>query len=471
MKMKSSSTRHVGEKRVLDFVADSVAKIAFFVSAAAALWLFGAYSATRDLVPYPQIKLALTHARQVVNELRGVSAPQETWFFYRPAPPSAQTARTYLPNDVSPGFTLTYGIGNDHKLDVRIVDSAGNDLHRWDMDIFALWPNFDHVPESRRPKSNPGGDINGLVFMPNGDIIFNFEPAGLMRLDYCGDVVWRLPYFTHHSAYLDENGNIFVSARKYHEESLPGWPNLVPEIFEEMVLEVSPDGEIVDEISVFDLLKRNNLEGLLYASSTALFGAEVKGDLLHLNDVETFPSNLPSGVFERGDIMISLRNKNTIIVFNQASRKIKYVYTGSVVWQHDPDFVSGDEISIFDNHSIARSLMNRKRRPENISSRIVTINARDNSMKVVFEGSKDIPFYTDIIGKQQRLPNGNLLLTESRWGRMIELTPDGRLAWEYNNILKSGVAKGSLGLLMDGQRLAPEIDRAALDRFQSTCAR
>ncbi|GAB2726975.1 hypothetical protein GCM10027089_58660 [Nocardia thraciensis] len=35
------------------------------------------------------------------------------------------------------------------------------------------------------------------------------------------------------------------------------------------------------------------------------------------------------------------------------------------------------------------------------------------------------------MGGAQRLPNGNTLITEAAFGRIFEVTTDGRICWEY----------------------------------------
>ena len=37
------------------------------------------------------------------------------------------------------------------------------------------------------------------------------------------------------------------------------------------------------------------------------------------------------------------------------------------------------------------------------------------------------------MGGNQRLPNGNTLITESCSGRVFEITKDGRIVWEFYN--------------------------------------
>ena len=42
-------------------------------------------------------------------------------------------------------------------------------------------------------------------------------------------------------------------------------------------------------------------------------------------------------------------------------------------------------------------------------------------------------FYSSYISSAQRLPNGNTLITEGSDGRLIEVTPDHEIVWEYIN--------------------------------------
>ena len=42
-------------------------------------------------------------------------------------------------------------------------------------------------------------------------------------------------------------------------------------------------------------------------------------------------------------------------------------------------------------------------------------------------------FYTGALGKQQLLPNRNILITEAQPGRAFEVTPEGEVVWSYIN--------------------------------------
>jgi hypothetical protein len=42
-----------------------------------------------------------------------------------------------------------------------------------------------------------------------------------------------------------------------------------------------------------------------------------------------------------------------------------------------------------------------------------------------------VEFYSSHIGGSQRLPNGNTLICEGRWGTFLEVTPDSEVVWKY----------------------------------------
>jgi len=350
--------------------------------------------------------------------------------------------------DPIPGLNLVTRFQDETRFLVEVMDAEGRQVHRWNVDWFEIWPDADHLPEGRIPRSPPGTHVHGAVVLPDGDLVFNYEHLGLVRLDRDGDVVWRLPYQTHHSVHLDEAGNLWVSGQIDHATPLDRFPQRSPPFTEYTALEVSPGGEILGEWSISRILQDNGLEGLLHLGTTANQDMRVgTADLLHLNDVEPFPDSLEEGVFRRGDVMVSLRNINTVLVFDAASGKVRHVSTGMFVRQHDPDFIDGDRFSVFDNHNVG---------PENgeSRSRIVIVDAAAGETTVAFAGSPEHPFYSDIMGKHQWLPGGHLLVTESMQGRAFELDDEGNVVWEYVN----QVRPGTVGLVEEVQRLAPRFD-------------
>lgn len=277
-----------------------------------------------------------------------------------------------------------------------------------------------------------------------------------------------MPYQTHHSVHKDDNGNLWVGGKKFQTERNSRLPNLLPPYYEDTLLEVSPEGKILREYSVADILRKNGYTGLLYLGTLNNESTRIRGegkllgadDILHLNDVEPFSAQMESGLFEPGDVMVSLRNINTVFVFNTESEEIKFISIGKFVRQHDPDFIDGNTISVFDNNN------NNAVTVEEHKSRIAIVSATDNTVETYFEGTPEQPFFTNVMGKHQWLPNGNLLITESKSGRGFEVDRQGKIVWEYYNYVDHGI----VGAVAEFQRLSPEYTSLFLDEEDITAS-
>ena len=419
------------------------------------------YFAWRPSFPFSLPGTVLDGAREQAAEALRMAGLKKPDYFY-PTDLSEQN-NFHDASAAQPGLTLITGVGDENKLTARVVELDGSPVHSWTIDWFEIWPDANHLPERFQPKQQPGTNTHGVAIMDNGDLVFNFDYLGLVRLDLCGDVVWRVPYQTHHSLFVDEGtGHIWVSGLRFHETPVPALPNHVPPFYEPIVLELSPEGGILQEISVIDVLVQNNLHGLLYMQSfnDVLIGrAATTGDTLHLNDVETFPAGMEEGVFSRGDIMISLRNIHSVFVFDPESKDILYSKIGEFSAQHDPDFLDGNTISVFDNNFVSGD-----KAPQ--ESRVVILDARTNQGEVHFQGNEEHPFYTFKMGKHQWLPNGNLLLTESTKGRAFEIDRSGQVVWQFVNLIEE---PGWVGLLDEAQRLPPSQDRTFFESKRQRC--
>jgi hypothetical protein len=427
--------------------SNKVSLISFVTSSAILVFLAGFLVRDFKLFPYPYYAKAMQGFQKIREDALG-KLPIYYQRIDKPFP-EISNPQPYE------GLNLVTKMTTDDNLTAEIIDAQGKVVHRWNINWFELWPNPDHVPENIRPKETPGTQIHGAVIMENGDLVFNFDYFGLIRIDRQGKVVWRLPYMTHHSLHRHDDGNLWVAGRRYHTERTPELPHLKPPIYEETLLEVSPEGKILREWSVPKILRKNGYSALLYQTpfkDFALFLDEGSGkdrnDLLHMNDVEPFPLTMKEGFFKRGDVMLSLRNINSVIVFNAETEEIKTVITRDFIQHHDPDFIDGDTISVFDNNR------NNALDPADSKSRIWLISLKDNTQKVIFEGSKEKPFYTLAMGKNQWLPNGNLLITESVSGRAFEIDKDGNIIWQYVNYVDK--ENNIVGIISEVQRLPIE---------------
>ncbi len=348
------------------------------------------------------------------------------------------------------GLNLITHVAANNAIAAEIRNLKNEIVHSWTIDWFDIWPNATHLAASDKPKSRPGTHIHGAIVTEAGDLIFNFERLGLVKLDRKSNVIWRLPVRTHHTVFQADNGNLWVCGFDDSRNLSNTYPSLRSAL-DEMIMEVDLDGNILRKIHMVDVLEQNNLRGVLYLHSpvSSKGVVSVSGDILHLNDVEIFPDHMTEGLFQHGDIMVSLRNVSTILVLDPKTLKVKFRSTGVVNLQHDPDFVDGNTITVFDNNP--QYYEGRKLR-----SRIVEISAPSGKSRVIFQGNEKHPFFSNIMGKHQWLPDGNLLITETQMGRAFEVDPQGDLVWEFRN----RVGAGEVAVVEEVQRLTPEVAKA-----------
>jgi outer membrane protein assembly factor BamB len=142
-------------------------------------------------------------------------------------------------------------------------------------------------------------------------------------------------------------------------------------------------------------------------------------DLLHTNHVEVFDGSLSShsNLFREGNVLLSMRNINTIAIFDPETLSIEWLWGPSnLTLQHHPTLLSNGNFLIFDNGLK--------------KSKVLELDPL--ARKVVWE-YKDPTFFSATRGSVQRLPNGNTLITESDTGRIFEVTSSGDRVWEFAN--------------------------------------
>lgn len=342
---------------------------------------------------------------------------------------------------------------------VTVINAEGKLIYEWPIDWFTLWPHPQHLSYFRTPKSKPGALIHGAEILADGSLIFNFEYLGMVKLNSCGKVLWRLPEQTHHSINIADDGSIWAPANEVRRGKALKHDLHQPYYVEPFILHISANGKIIEKKSVMDLLIANHLTGSLYLSSTDNNLPIVRGDTLHLNDIEVFPNTMKEGFFKHGDMMISLRNINAILIFDSKTWKLKHSIFNLTTRQHDPDFISGDSISVFDNN-------NHFSHNNEAFSRLLTITIPDNIVTEIFTGTTTTPFFSAILGKQQLLDNGNWLLTESRGGRVIEINAEKKVVWEFNNLIKPFES----AIIQEAQQLDKSMDISFFNKLKQQCA-
>ncbi len=89
----------------------------------------------------------------------------------------------------------------------------------------------------------------------------------------------------------------------------------------------------------------------------------------------------------------------------------------------------------------------------------------DNQTHVYYTGDEKHPFFTNLMGKHEWLPNGNMLITEAIKGRAFEIDKKGNIVWEFVNI----VDKGYVGLVEEAHRLSNKYTKEFFEQSVHKC--
>ncbi len=289
----------------------------------------------------------------------------------------------------------------DHTNGMNLIDMDGTIIHQWRVKFNDIWPTAPHL---KKPIDDWDVDIHGALLYPNGDVVFNFEYNGLVKIDKCSNVIWKLPRLTHHSIHEDAQGNLWVPGRKIRGRRQQRLPLLLPPIKEDYILKISPEGKVLKEVSILDVFFSSAQEALLFANSRWSLKKKA-GDITHVNDIEILDASIAKQfpLFEAGDIMVSMRVLNLIIVIDARTEKIKWAMVGPYLRQHDADFLENGHISVYDNRDDSSSILGGN----DINggkilggSRILGIDPVTRRFYTIYQGDERNSFYSAIRGRQ-----------------------------------------------------------------------
>ncbi len=411
-----------------------------------ALFVFagGAFWASHKLWPYALIADA---GEQFAFMRRTDFGEKPEWGW--PVTREGEGVTVNLEGRPAPGATLIAGAFADGQA-VRLLDLDGRVIREWPARFEEIWPDPQHIfPKSHIPTYKFGYGVHGLLADPNGDILVNFEELGMAKLDRCGTVLWTLDRRTHHAVTKAPDGTYWVLANRDVREldAALVWPPRAPgglprrgssldpsppksfggdfANYEDLLLHVSADGQVIGEFSILSAL----IEAAEWSEISQGFNPADR-DPTHTNDVEIVTPALAARIApaKAGDLLINMHNVDMLAVISAESGKMVWRAKGPWVHAHDPDILPDGTISLFDNND-NYWWGAAQHRP---GSRIVQFAPDTRAARVVIPSERnDFHFYTRIHGNHQYLPNGDILVVEALAGNVMEFAPDGALVWQY----------------------------------------
>lgn len=436
---------------------DRILFAAFIAAIAALLFIGGSLATAVGVTPGPQIARAYEGGKAYYAKLFHHSDVYASDLWY----PARSDKRGVSVNDavrVSPGVTL-YTSG--HEAAAYLIAMDGEVLHKWQRPFSQVWNESAAV---KRPQPDSHVYMRTAMLDGNGDLLAVYEGAGdtpygygLVKLDRDSNVIWSYLQPTHHDFDVAPDGSIVVLTHEIVDTPLPQLDHLVSPRIEDFVVVLSPEGEELRKISLLQAVDESDYRQLLFeVSSFAL------ADPLHANSVHVITEQEAErfGYGRAGQLLVSFRELGAIGVVDVDQGKLLWAVKGYWSGQHDPHIVENGNVLLFDNRGNFRKPDGRSR----------VIEFEPGTMRIVWQytGTAESPLESDIRSEVQRLPNGNTLITESNGGRILEVTADRDIVWEYTNPVRGGPDDRKIPIICRAQRIDAGVAAAFLETPSGT---
>ena len=284
--------------------------------------------------PYQQIRLVKDEAKFLFSDLQGgldrqiVRSGSVSRSDFRPldlgSPVTGGSAVQFSQSRPVGGLTAVLGSFefDDFAHGVLLLGPEGEVLHRWLVNEVAIDDPSRRDPLHKFP--------HGLVMLPDGSILVNFDGGvSLQRFDACGSVVWSLDRKYHHLMTLDETMSSVWTL--VNEDPVAGEGDDLALRREIQKISVE-DGSIERRFTMRDVIDANptlDVLGIRQIEETS-GGYTWDLDAIHDNDVDPLPSAYAERfpMFTPGDLLISLRSLNAVIVLDPETSEDQVVHHG-----------------------------------------------------------------------------------------------------------------------------------------------
>ena len=211
------------------------------------------------------------------------------------------------------------------------------------------------------------------LLLDDGSVVITEGEGPMINISRCNKINWVLDKHTHHSINKIDDKNLIINTVKYDNDF-----NYMSE-FDRQKLSSMKKTLRDDSFSIFNLNKKkiteefslikifhdNNLLYQIYNQESLLFknklpenlneninirtDKEYDLDIFHLNDAEYI--KISDGIVKKGDIILSLRNLNMVLIYRPSSNKVIKYKIGPWTQQHDVEYKDG-KIFIFGNDNL-----------------------------------------------------------------------------------------------------------------------
>jgi hypothetical protein len=383
----------------------------------------------------------------------------------------------YEPEKCWNGYTL-FGaeLHRNNGYGAVLIDMNGNVVNHWQ--------GLDGFPN----KMLPGGHVMGSTGVRNMKYGYQ-DMVDLVEADWDGKIVWK---FDRYERVKDPRQPPRWMARQHHDYQREGNPvgyyvpamkaktngktlilchrNLTNSkisdkpLVDDVIIEVDGRGKITWEWVCSEHFEEMGFDAEAKEAIRRNPGIKPMagnvGDWMHMNSMSTLG---PNRFYDKGDKRFHPDN----IIWDGRQTNITAIIdrkTGKIVWQLGPYFTANEglrkigqivgqhhahmiprgltgegNILLFDNGGAAGYGAPNPTSPEGVDnakrdfSRVLELDPITLKVKWLYPqpGPGLSRLYSAFISSAQRLPNGNTLITEGNIGRIIEVTAEDEIVWEY----------------------------------------
>lgn len=264
--------------------------------------------------------------------------------------------------------------------------------------------------------SYPSDPWHHAELFPNGDVIALIKDKRLIKIDKNSKLIWSFSDRFHHDFWIDNNQDIY--ALKSKAEVVSEIHKKVRTLVDYFII-LSRNGIKKEEVSLLKIILNSPYSYILPSIHDLKFDVKDELDILHTNHIEVFNGNLrkKSIIFKKGNILISIRNINTNMIIDKNKKEIIWMWgPTNLTFHHHATLLNTGNILLF-NNGLERS-------------EIIEVDPLSYQIKWRYTHKG---FFSKSRGTNQRLDNGNTLITESDTGYVFEVTPDHKIVWEFAN--------------------------------------
>lgn len=416
--------------------------VLYVVALAFLAFLAGAYIVLARVAPYETLKGAYEAGLALIAQRTEFDDPLQTdlWADAR------SNAGGVTIVDRTRAFIGPTLFTSGHESAVYLIDIDGRPIHRWRLPFSEVWDETAAVSD---PRPDPFVFIDKAYMYPNGDLLAVYTGVGdtpwglgLVKMDRESRVIWKYLERAHHDVEVGADGRIYTLTQAMRDRPVDGMPQIELPFIEDFLVVLSPDGKVERRISLMDAVAASP-----YRKFFAALTDYARQDPLHTNAAKPVDGRRAAAVGgpATGGVLLSFRESSLVAMLDPETGRLIWGARGPWLAQHDPTMLENGNILLFDNLGSTAAWGN---------SRVLEFNPRNAAIEWSYLGSEKQPLESELRSGQQRLPNGNTLITESDGGRLLEVTRQGEIVWEYINPIRGGAGDRRIPVLSSGRRYA-----------------